>query len=203
MAGMFDFDARNYLENIKQIVTGSQLNGSADGGYLRDKDITFQLRGLSTGPIGSTSTVGTNIVSYNTVIPPPGSSIQYGPFQIPRSYDQTSDILQFRLLGSTATAVTELVLASLAIYSPGASTASTTATVGTSFTFPANTFTAFSIPASGYGLAQDDAVYLNLQSSTTSITVFSGAMVWADCTVAWDQYGSEFVGPSTQEIRQG
>jgi hypothetical protein len=185
----------NYLYGIKQIITGGNVSSAADGGFLEDQDISFELRGFSTG---ATSTV----VMYNTVIPSTGT-IVYGPFHIPRSYDQTSDTLQFRFLGTVGANITEPVAAWLNIYAPGVSTSPANTTVAQNATVTLSTgyYNVFAVSVSGNGLAQDDVIYLNLSTSTVPITVIGGAMVFDSCQVAWDMYGNEFVGTSTQEIR--
>ncbi len=205
-----DLTLYNYLQLIKQIKTGTNANLAADGGFLVDEDISPSLQVLtytSTTVTGSTSTlVGATVINgvaeAPAVIPSTGS-LQLGPFHIPRGYDQTSDTLQWRFLGVAAGSVTEPVAAWLTVYAGGNSTspAVTTAVQNATTTFSAGLYTPFAVNTSGNGLVQDDVVYLSLSTSTAPITLYGGAKVYANCQVAWDEYGTEKVGTSTQQIR--
>jgi len=200
----------NFLQLIKQLKTGSNANQAADGGFLTDVDITPELTVTtftSTAVTGSTSTVvGSTLINgvatSQATIPSTGS-LALGPFHIERNYDQASDQLQWRFLGVTAGNVTEPVAAWLTVYAGGNSTspAVTSAVQNATTTFSTGLYTAFAVDTSGNGLVQDDAVILNLSTSTAPITLYGGAKVYATTLVAWDEYGTELVGTSTQEIR--
>ena len=180
-------------------------NCAADGGYLRDQDISYSMRTLSGVTTGTASTGGVLpvTVSLADAIIPSTGSLELGPYHINRDYDQTSDVLQFRFTGYTATSTTEQISAWLQIWVPGSSTlpTSTTAPQNSSTTFPASTLDAFAVSVSGNGLAQDDIVYLFLSTATNPITLKGGALVYAATQVAWDMYGVELVGNSSQQIR--
>lgn len=199
----------NYLYAIKQIITGQNTSsGAADGGFLVDEDISKNLQVISTAVTLGTGALSTTVISASTVITnpviPSTGSIQFGPFHIGRDYDQASDTCQFRFTGSVAAgAVTEPIAAWLNVYAPGAVPSSSTATAvqTATCTLVSTTYNAFAVSVSGNSLAQDDIIYLNLSTSTAPITVLGGALVYASCQVAWDLFGSELVGTSSQEIR--
>lgn len=175
----------NYLQFVKQTVPGTNANGAADGGYLVDNDFSSLLL----------------LATASTIVSTGGHTI--GSFKIPRDYDQASDTLQFRFLGSTATTGSTNMVAWLSNLSiPGRSTVSTTANHSTVQTFTNQIFTAYSVDLSGEQLTQDDVFTLNVSTgSGAAITNVGVAMVYASCQVAYDQYGSEQVGLSTQLIR--
>lgn len=211
----------NYLEELKQIITGSGVgpsgagvgvapstqggNCAADGGYLRDQDISYSMRTLSGVTTGVASTGGVlpvTVTLANAVIPSTGSLI-LGPYHINRDYDQTSDVLQFRFTGSItgATEANAAISAWLLPYTPGLSTETATTPQNSSTVFSTSFLTAFSVSLSGNGLAQDDIIYLYLSTASEPITLYGGALVYAATQVAWDMYGVELVGTSSQQIR--
>ena len=186
----------NFLQEIKQIITGTAANTSADGGFLVDVDISKILQQLSTS-----STVSGPVTTYNAIIPSTGS-LSVGPFSIGRDYDQASDILQFRFTGSTSATSTDTVTSWLtSVTVPGSSSQSTLSAQVVSTAFVANYWNNFGISQAGNGLAQGDVFFLNLSTNNSPITVAGGTLTYASCLVAYDMYGNELVGTSTQEIR--
>jgi hypothetical protein len=196
----------NFLTEIKELVTGTNVGPSPGGGYLTDVDYSalFTPATASTVIAGfgtSTSTVATTLTPTASVIPSSGS-LSVGPFYVPRDYDVTSDLLQFRFTGATNATVTEPIAAWMtSLRAPGSSTASTTAVQNATTSFTSGFYTAFAVTASGNGLAQGDCFYINLSTSTVPITVYGAVETYLSCLVAWDTYGNEKVGTSTQRIR--
>ena len=217
---MSDIDPGNFLTQVKQIITGSNLGQAADGGYLVDFDVTsvfnsFVLSG-STGAYGanSTSPLSTGVITPTlpTLISTAAST--FGPFWVPRNYDQTSDQLMFRILGSTSTTGNPSVTISgaLTIYAPGQSTSSTTTVQTNVQTFTSATFQNFGLDFSGNGLQYGDAFKLTLSTSGPSIPVLGVAETYSSVLVAWQDYNgnalltggtvaTETVNGSTYEIR--
>jgi hypothetical protein len=185
------FDEHVFLYGVKQLVTGSNASAAADGGFLQDFDYTQELLSTAASTFGSTGQFAGNT------------------FKIGRDYDQASDQLQFRLLGSTAFTGTEVIWVWLTnVRTPGASTVSSTTPQSTLQAFSTGIYTAYSVSASGNGLAQDDVITVNFSTSPATgqanpplIINFGMCATYASCLVAYDMYGVEFVGTSTQEIR--
>ena len=201
-----EMNSWNFLQWVKQIVPGSNANGAADGGFLVDVDITKAMYSTTATYASTTLSTGTVTVAQSipTIGSTTGTAASYGPFKITRDYDQTSDNLQFRLLGSTVSTSTITLVSWLSnVAVPGASTLSTYNTQSTQYAFTGSTFIAFTLNQSGNSMAQDDVYTFNV--STTGgliVTVVGGAIVYSSDLVAWDQYGSEMIGTaSTQLIR--
>jgi hypothetical protein len=182
------FDAINFLQSLKQIETGTNVGQAVDGGFLRDLDISPQL----VHPLLASTGVST-----------------FGPFQIPRAYDQESDQLQFRFLGSTAGTGTSAIslIGSINIFSTGA-IASVVSPVQTATTTVNNgQISNIGWAIQGAGLQYPDAFTLTLSTSGGNYQVMTGAIVISDTLVAWADYNqngtvaAEQVGASTQQIR--
>src|SRR5271168_4356814 len=136
---MSQLDEANFLQNVKQIVTGTNLGTACDGGFLLDVDISSRI------PATLTSTASSTI---STLF-------------ITRDYDATSDQFMLRLICSTATPGNPTITANaaLTIWNPntGVSTTSTTAAQASSTAFVTSNITNFGIDLSGNGLQYGDA----------------------------------------------
>lgn len=185
------FDEHVFLYGVKQIVTGTNDNQAADGGFLVDVDYSIALASTAASTIVSTASTAGPII------------------KISRDYDQASDQFQFRFIGSTAFTGNLVLWSWLTnIRTPGASTVTSTTPQSTVQTFVNGVYTAYSVSLSKNGLAQDDVVNINFSTSAATgfgnpaaITNFGVCETYASCLVAYDMYGTELIGQSTQQIR--
>jgi hypothetical protein len=182
------FDGVNFIQNVKQIITGSNLNLAGDGGYLADEDYSSQFA----VPILCSTGIST-----------------FGPFNISRDYDQTSDQLQFRFLGSTAgTGISTITIyAKLLVYSTGG-TSYTSPVQVTSTTFNNGVWNSFAVAFQGLGLVYPDTMYVTISTAGGNIQVATAQKTYSSCLVAWQDTSptnavaiTELVGTSTQQIR--
>lgn len=179
----------NFLYAIKQLVVGGDpptTLQAADGGFLRDIDIT-----RATGGIGASTISSTAIV--------------VGPFIVPRDYDETYDTLQLHLLGSTnATGSTLIVAALTTVAKPGSSTTVSLGPTSTRVDFSStSTYTPFTISLSGLGLKRDTVYNISTLTPGSShiFPVRGGNLTYASDLVAYDGTGREQVGTTQQMVR--
>ena len=179
----------NFLYFVKQLVTGGAPTtpiAAADGGFLKDVDLS----GHSGTPAGSTLS---------------STALTFGPFMVPRDFDETYDTLQLRLLGSTDTAgdvtvVTSLVSAAV----PGSSTTVTLGTTSTVVNFAdALNYAAITLDASKLGLTRDTVFSVStvIPGVSNQIDVVSGHLSYASDLVAYDMYGNDIVNGKQQAVR--
>jgi hypothetical protein len=216
---MPDFNSNNYLREVKQTTTGSNQGTNCDGGFLVDFDVsdrflvTTAVLSGSTGAYGSNSTspLATGVVtllSSTASFVSTGAST-FGPFFIPRDYDQTSDNLQFRFLGSTAGTgqSTIALIGTIQVYSTGGSAAYTSPVSIASTTFNNGVWNSFGIAFNGNGLQYTDAYYLTLSTAGGNTQIAAASEVYPSCQVAWADYNNtqnvvtENVGTTIQQIR--
>lgn len=210
---MPDFGPNNFLREVKQTTTGSNLGTNCDGGFLRDVDVTPQFSALTIAlgglfGTGSTLSTGTATPTYTPALLASTGTSTFGPFFVRRDYDQTSDQFQLRFLGSTAGSgqSTISLIGSLTVYSTGAS-ASATSPVSTSATVVNNgQLSNIGWQMQGFGLQYPDAFTITMSTSGGNYQVIAASEVVSDCLVAWADYNNtglvtEQVGGSTQQIR--
>jgi hypothetical protein len=222
---MPDFGPNNFLREVKQTTTGSNLGTNCDGGFLRDIDVTPQFTSYSivttlsgsTGAYGSNSTsplatgVATSVLTPNLALLTSTGASTFGPFQVHRAYDQTSDQFQLRISGSTAgTGQSTITLyGQLNIMSTGATSVATSAVASAPTTVNNGQFSNIGWGIQGAGLQYPDSFTITMSTSGGNYQVISVVEVISDCLVAWNDYGPaggsgtayEFVGGSTQQIR--
>jgi len=185
---MPDLNPLNYLREIKQVITGTNQGTNCDGGYLRDIDVS---------------------PTFNTPLLVSTGVSTFGPFQVPRAYDQTTDNLQLRFLGSTAGtgSSTITVYGLLTIYSTGAAAGVASAVASAASVVNNGVFSNIGWQITGAGLQYPDAFTVALSTAGGNYQVYSAALVISDCTVAFSDYTNsqnvvtEFVGGSTQQLR--
>lgn len=211
---MSEFDPINFLSQAKQIETGSNLSTAADGGFLRDTDVTQSFI-TRTATYSSTTGITTNAVAY-ALLASTGAST-FGPFQVPRAYDQTSDQLQLRILGSTAGTGSSTidVLGLVTVYSTGATAGVASLVSQASTTVGNGAFSNIGWAIQGANLQYPDAFTITLSTSGGNYQVYTAALVISDCLVGWADPGTapqsgnppvqstgyELVGTNVQQIR--
>jgi hypothetical protein len=181
---MANFDPINFLQEVKQIVTGnnniqgSTSNGipfpnvSDDGGFLVDVDISSRIPSTLTST--ATSTISTLFIT--------------------RDYDQASDNAMLRLICSTSTAGNPTISTSVAltIWNPNISTTSTSTTVAqiSSTAFVSSTITNYGVDFSGNGLQYGDVISLALSTTGGNLGLIGAAFTYSSDLVAYQDYGS-------------
>jgi hypothetical protein len=179
-----NYSEGNFLEGVKQLITGTNTGTNVDGGFLADQDISVLFATSSTN-LFLTSTAGSTI----------------GPIFITRDYDFASDQNMLRLIGSTSTAGNPTITfsAALTIWNPNSGTSSTTSTTATQTSSTAlvtNILTNVGVELSGNNLQYGDVINVTLSTSGGNFNVVGASQTYSSCLVAYADYSA----PSTSVV---
>jgi hypothetical protein len=158
---MANFNEGNFLQSVKQIITGTNSGSAADGGFLLDVDVTNR---STLGPIFVTRDYDANSDNF---------------------------MLRLICSTSTAANPTITAIATLTVYTPGSTSTFTNSTAqSTSTAFTSSTITNFGVELSGNGLAYGDAVTVNISTSGGNLGIIAASETYSSCLVAFQDYGA-------------